>query len=189
MKIEQVFTRDEIKDIVVSTLAIAFVFSYPNFENFFIYLITIVIAFILHELAHKFVAIKFHCAAVYEMWPMGLLFGLFFMFLGIKILAPGAVVIRPYKFGRWGFRTARLTVPEMGLIALAGPAVNLFFALIFFVIPGSIASFISSVNAWLAFFNLIPIPPLDGSKVVQWKGWVWFLFIVIAFVLMSGFFA
>jgi Zn-dependent protease len=188
MEIKKFFTKEEVKDIVISVLALTFVFSYPKFELFFLYLITLVIAFIFHELAHKFVAIKFHCAAFYEMWPMGLFFGLIFMFLGVKILAPGAVVIRPYRFGRWGFRTARLTVPEIGLIGLAGPAVNLFFALIFLLIPGSFAELVFHINAWLAFFNLLPIPPLDGSKVVQWKGWVWFLFILVAFILVSGFF-
>jgi len=188
MKLEQFLTKEEVKDIIISILAITFIFSYPRFELFLLYLITIVIAFAFHELAHKFVAEKFHCATSYEMWPTGLLLGLTFMFFGIKILVPGAVVIKPYKFGRWGFRVTRLTVPEMGIISLAGPIVNLFFAIIFSLIPGSVALFISQINAQLAFFNMLPIPPLDGSKVVQWKGWIWFLFILIAFILMSGFF-
>jgi len=187
MKIEQFFTKEEVKDIIISVLAVAFIFSYPAFDLFFLYLIAAVIAFVLHELAHKFVAIKFHCAASYEMWPIGIFFGLIFMFFGIKILAPGAVVIKPYKFGRWGFRTSRLTSPEMGLTALSGPAVNLLFALLFSVIPGGFAVFISQINAQLAFFNMLPIPPLDGSKVIQWKVWVWFLFILISFILISGF--
>ena len=28
---------------------------------------------------------------------------------------------------------------------------------------------LASLNAFLAFFNLLPIPPLDGSKIVTWK--------------------
>ncbi|MFA4999523.1 MAG: site-2 protease family protein [Parcubacteria group bacterium] len=67
-------------------------------------------------------------------------------------------------------------------IALGGPAANLAMAgvvsLIFFVarliIPSvleneilvSFASLIIYVNIFLALFNLIPIPPLDGSKII-----------------------
>lgn len=189
MKVKQFFTREEVKDLLVSVLAVAFIFAYPQFELFFFYLVVVVIAFVLHELAHKFMAIRFHCDASYEMWPMGLFFGLIFMFFGIKVLAPGAVVIRPYRFGRWGFRTARLTTPEMGMISMSGPAVNLIFAFIFALIPGDLTGKISSLNAWLAFFNLLPIPPLDGSKVMQWKFWPWLLMIILAVILMFGFFA
>jgi Zn-dependent protease len=37
-----------------------------------------------------------------------------------------------------------------------------------------------SINSWLAFFNLLPLPPLDGSKVIVWKWQVWLLLIGIA---------
>lgn len=63
------------------------------------------------------------------------------------------------------------------LIALAGPASNLLIALVFgFIIrfagdalPLSfiqIATYVIVINIVLAIFNLIPIPPLDGSKIL-----------------------
>ncbi|MEK9177695.1 MAG: site-2 protease family protein [Patescibacteria group bacterium] len=65
------------------------------------------------------------------------------------------------------------------LIALAGPLSNLLIALIFgiiihFVIVSAtaitpfveIASYIVIINIILAIFNLIPLPPLDGSKLL-----------------------
>ena len=63
------------------------------------------------------------------------------------------------------------------LIAAAGPASNLLVAIIFgtiirFVENGAItpfiqiASYIVLINLVLAIFNLIPIPPLDGSKLL-----------------------
>jgi Zn-dependent protease len=186
MRLQELFTKEEVRDLAISTLAISLIFAFPRFELFFLYLITVIFAFVFHELAHKFVAMKFHCAAFYQMSPFGLMISFLLMPLGIKFLVPGAVIIRPYKFGRWGFRTSRLTVPENGIISLAGPAVNLFFALIFYPFPA--LSLIADVNAWLGFFNLLPIPPLDGSKVIQWKPWLWLIFIIIALILVLRFF-
>jgi len=63
------------------------------------------------------------------------------------------------------------------LIAIAGPASNLLIAIIFgtilrftFASAGdnfvTILSYIVLINITLAIFNLIPLPPLDGSKLV-----------------------
>lgn len=66
------------------------------------------------------------------------------------------------------------------LVAGAGPAVNLLIAIVFgllirfgisfeFLTPSfvSIASYVVFINILLAIFNLMPIPPLDGSKVLK----------------------
>jgi Zn-dependent protease len=64
------------------------------------------------------------------------------------------------------------------LVAIAGPAINVFLALVFallirFAAPlglnetfVSLASYIVYMNILLACFNLIPFPPLDGSKIL-----------------------
>ncbi len=62
------------------------------------------------------------------------------------------------------------------LISLAGPLSNILIALVFGLIIRAglissvsfigIASYIVAINITLAIFNLIPIPPLDGSKIL-----------------------
>ena len=184
MKIGKYFSREEVFDLVISVMVVALVFSYPDFNVFYLYLVAVGLGFVLHELAHKFTAIRFGCASFFKAWPAGLLFGIVFMLGGIKLVAPGAVLIYPFRFGRWGYRNPRLTVDEEGLISFAGPAMNLIIALVFLLIGTSWASFISLVNAELALLNLLPVPPLDGSKIIKWKVWVWLFVFVISFLIV-----
>ena len=66
-----------------------------------------------------------------------------------------------------------------GLIALAGPASNLIIALVFAIFLrlatavdnmalASAFQIIILLNLVLAIFNLFPVPPLDGSKILFW---------------------
>jgi Zn-dependent protease len=65
---------------------------------------------------------------------------------------------------------------DEALVAFAGPATNIFLALLFALFirfgggsmsPALLTAFatIVLVNIMLALFNLIPVPPLDGSKI------------------------
>lgn len=98
--------------------------------------------------------------------PFGILFAIFFKFGWAK-----PVPINPYYF--------RNPLFHLALASLAGPLSNLVlavsFALIFRLIDEvtTIPSFISHffqlgsfINLALFFFNLIPIPPLDGSRLL-----------------------
>ncbi len=180
----KLFTKDEIRDLVIAILALALIFSYPNLEQgFFLALIIVFISFFLHEMGHKFLATRLGAQATFKMWPFGILFGLLTMFLPIKFFAPGFVEIVPYKFGRLGIKVIKITPRDLGQIALAGVGINIFFAWLFAVMEGEIFTTLAQINALLAFFNLLPIPPLDGSKIFLWSIWLWvFLFLLTLLV-------
>lgn len=194
MKLLDLFSKDEFKDIIISIAVITFIFAYPYVEFVLLGFSVVAVAFLLHELAHRYLARRFGCSAKYKIWYEGIFFSLLFLLFGYKVIAPGAVVVYPYRFGRWGHRVKHLTVSEMGIISVAGPLANLLLAIFSTFIPGYF-NFISSfnvpfylrphiINAWLAFFNLIPVPPLDGSKVMRWKPWMWAFFFIISIVLV-----
>ncbi|MFA5025854.1 MAG: site-2 protease family protein [Candidatus Shapirobacteria bacterium] len=52
------------------------------------------------------------------------------------------------------------------IVALAGPISNFLLAFIFSRIPGTLTYILAYTNLYLGIFNLFPIPPLDGSKVL-----------------------
>jgi Zn-dependent protease len=102
----------------------------------------------------------------------------------ILSLSPTHVIIggaKPVPVDPFNFREPK---KDMALVSLAGPATNLLIAIIFgivcrIVFPnfnldqvlstsmlGTILGTIVYINLILAVFNLIPIPPLDGSKIL-----------------------
>ena len=112
---------------------------------------------------------------------MILILGIGYWVLGIGYAKP--VPVNPDKLQnrKW----------DMALVALAGPLSNLIMAILFFVIlrlvPKSsmnysllqFISYTAFINISLTLFNLLPIPPLDGSKVfgivLSDKAYDWFL--------------
>ena len=113
------FTSHEIRDIIISMLVIAGVFAYV-FRNInqgdFISLIPVTLVavglgFVLHELAHKFVAIKYGFYAEYRLWVEGLVLAIVTAAFGFVFAAPGAV----YIHGQY------ISKEENGKISIAGP--------------------------------------------------------------------
>lgn len=148
-------------------------------------------AFVLHELSHKFVAQSFGRAAEFRIWWGGIALGMMmalatYVAFGpggvLFFAAPGAVYVSPlftgygYPFNPRGFIRAE------GLISLAGPMVNLVLGVVFrlasLLVHGGLGYIffkVSDINVFLGFFNMIPIPPLDGQKVFAWNKGVWAL--------------
>jgi Zn-dependent protease len=177
------FNTREIRDLVAAWLALGVAFTLfldPGLVTdllggsvnvagvvavFGVALLTVGVGFLLHELAHKVVAVRFGQIAAfradYGMLFLAIVAGL----AGFLFAAPGAVVHR-----------GRITERENGLIALAGPVTNLGLAVVFLALaragPGILGVIGNQglvINLLLAGFNMIPFGPLDGRKVLSWS--------------------
>jgi Zn-dependent protease len=163
---------------------------------FGIALLTAGIGFILHEMAHKFTAIKFGYWAEFRKDNTMLLFAVLLAALvGFVFAAPGATVIYSNSGGGQG-----LTRRENGIISASGPVVNLLLCIPFavLVLMGAplmgaygtlltqIGIFGIQINAMIAAFNLIPISILDGKKVMAWNIPIFALLIIASFGTLVG---
>ncbi len=135
------------------------------FYFFGIALFTAGIGFLLHELAHKYVAQKYGCFAEFRADFMMLFLAVGMSFFGFFFAAPGAVLIH-----------GTITTKRNGIISIAGPATNAVLSIIFFGLTFFTTGLLRSVclyglliNAWLAVFNMIPFGNIDGEKVLKWN--------------------
>lgn len=181
------FTKNEIRDLVISVLVLALVFSQYDFSLFLMMLFIVVIVFVSHEiLGHKFMAQHYGFDAEYKIWPLGLALGLITALIpgGFVIAAPGATYISPYK-KRFAFKVGTLSRKQYAIISLAGPVVNIAFAVSLlaanFFYALDLFLLAARISFFLAFFNLLPIPPLDGSKIINWSLPVWIAVTAVSF--------
>ena len=175
----------------------------------------VIVAITFHEFAHAYTAYKLgdksqkalrrqgrlNLNPLSHIDPVG-----FFMLIFAHFGWGKPVEINPTNFNR-----KRSMSAQEAIVALAGPVMNLIIAIVLTIILFAINAFAStfvfttvgmlicltlqmaiSVNIGLGIFNLIPLPPLDGSKILihflPYNAKTWFenntqLFYVIFIVL------
>ena len=147
----------------------------------------VIVSITFHEFAHAFVADKLgddtprrqgrlNLNPLSHIDPVG-----FFMLIFAHFGWGKPVEINPANFNR-----KRSMSAQEALVALAGPVMNLIIAIVLTIILFTITTFTPtfilsttgmligltlqmaiSVNIGLGVFNLIPLPPLDGSKILM----------------------
>lgn len=151
------------------------IFGTSSFEFVALLILVITPAFILHELAHKYVAIRYGKYARFALVRQMTMITLMVALIGFGIAGPGATMIM-----------GKSTKREMGIFAAAGPGLNFVLTMISFLLLqifseitlggmalSTVFLFSMYINSILALFNLIPVSLLDGKKIIQWNVAVW----------------
>jgi Zn-dependent protease len=148
-------------------------------DVFLVLLPIVLVSLTLHELGHAYVAWKLCDPTAKEQGrltlnpivhldPLGtLMFGLTALIANLPFGWARPVPVRPGYFRR--------PKEGMAIVAAAGPAMNFLIALVCLAVIrhvelGNLTAEVVEnayiVNVILGLFNLIPVPPLDGSRIV-----------------------
>jgi Zn-dependent protease len=165
------FSKTEILHLMIGmTLVAAVGMSIFGFRFQPQYIAIFISAFLLHELAHKFLAQFYRAWAEFRV-----------IFFGAVVTAVSAIPFFPFKFIAPGavFISGSISERRNGKISLVGPLTNVALGtgmLIAFLFSDSqLLAVGARFNAWIAIFNLIPFMGLDGSKIFAWSKLTWVL--------------
>ncbi|MEK9185667.1 MAG: site-2 protease family protein [Patescibacteria group bacterium] len=158
-------------------------------ETIFVILI-LLFSVVIHEVSHGYAALALgdHTAEyegrltlnpIRHLDPIGS-----FLIPLLGYLSGGIIIgwAKPVPFNPYNLNPKKWGLPAQAgeaLVAIAGPLSNIIIAVIFAVITRAslgasfatepflfITGYLVFINIILAIFNLIPIPPLDGSKIL-----------------------
>lgn len=189
------FRIKELRNLVISVLVISAAFAVQNLSlDFFLQcFLLVVISYSLHEALHSLISSSEGIYSRCDVWPLGILVTLASGILsgGVAVLAlPSIIRLRESETARWRKESFEIAPWDVGVASISGPLSNLVLATGFFALFKfyglAIFELGALINFWIAFANLIPWPPIDGSKIMSWDRWVWFLSLAAAVVGIAG---
>jgi len=176
--------KREARDILISILAITFIFGYSDsgesFQlgtwllNMLITLFIVALSFLAYDAGMKLAALNQGLRAEYRMWPQGLAIGVIITLLTqgrwYVILAGGLFVhhVSILRIGKWRYG---LNTIAQGTVAAAGPIANFVLMTISLVfgkqlgIAPDFFIFAAKINGFMMAYQLLPIPKLNGIHI------------------------
>lgn len=177
------FTAAEIRGLLFSIIVVAFIISFRDWGagdtpditvgliNLLIALVITTVTFFIRESARRIGALAVGYRAEYKVWFWGLLVGLVAVFLSrgyAWLLLPGGIFLHHMAGHRLGHFRYDLNFFGLGMVAIIAPLANIVFAILLKIINVYVQSDILlkaiHLNLLLAVFSILPIPPMDGSK-------------------------
>jgi Zn-dependent protease len=172
----------EKRGLLITIVVLAFIFSFRQWgiekfdvalgiQNLLLSLVIVVLAFVVHEVAHRTIAVWMGYRSQYRGWILGLVIGLVVAFVSnghLLFLAPGSLVITHFAHHRLGWKYHELNIKHLGWIAMSGPIALMIFAVILKALATATGYQVFHkamiVFIWIALFDMVPIPPFNGCR-------------------------
>ncbi len=203
------FTPKEIRSIIITIAVLSFIVSFgewgpgDRFDLFyglislFNAVLVVTLSFLVHLSVKKIAALQVGYRAEYDLWTFGLIFGVMIVFVStawgrpVWILLAGGIMLQHLAGHRLGHFRYDVNIYEAGWISMAGPLSNVLLAVIFKALSGVVVNALIlkaiTFNLLFALYNMLPIPPLDGSRMFFGSRMVYalgFFFVLAAVILL-----
>lgn len=198
-------TKQERIGIIITTIILAAILSFDEWgtgkifdlntglKNFIIAIILGATTILIHHTAQKLLGIHYGIKAEQKLWWHGTLFSLLLTVITngfLKIYTFTGLYVEPIKEQRLGKPRKEINMWEYANVALAGPIANILLATLIktlqtgfdiVIYSQAISNKIFLLNWSYALYALLPIPPLDGSRIFYFSRQTYaFLFGTIA---------
>lgn len=205
------FSRTELNGFLLTMFIFAFIFSFDKWggasfdliiglKNFAFAVLLCGFSLFVHHAGQRLMAIKLGFKAEQKIWWPGLIIALLLVVLSsgkVKMFAASAVFISLLEVHRLGGFRYEVNIGSWAKVALAGPVFNVLLATtaVLFewtgILPSPLANSIFKFNLYFAAWNLLPIPPLDGSRIIYYSRLVYIFLVscVLAYIILIWLFA
>ncbi len=204
------FTPAELKGFIISVLALAFIISFNDWgttsfdaavgaKNFLIAVLISGISLLVHHSGQRLWGLATGYRVEYQVWSVGILIGLIAAFIinglfqkpGFWLLLPGGFAVQMLAGHRLGWFRYDINYWAVALTAFAGNIATLiliiFLKIVWTISPNSFLMKFIIFNVLLNIYTMLPIPPLNGSKIFFGGRWLYvfsFPFIVASSILL-----
>ena len=177
------FNPYELRGIVISIASIAFVISFKEWGtsrfdltaglfNLFNAILIVALSILVHDAGQRIWGLAIGYKVEFQMWPFGIIGSLVLAFLSngnMWLVVPSGFMLHHLAGHRLGWFRYDVNYFAQAMIALAGPLSTLMLIIFLKVLSAFSASVLLEkaimFNVIYAITSLLPIPPLDGSKI------------------------
>lgn len=152
---------------------------------FVMFVVTAGVAITIHEVGHRYIAMKFKDEVEMQLWDLGIITMFVTGYLtGVVFAKPARNIV---------MNAPSLSKEQMGRIMLAGPIISVAAAAVFvpFLFLGGAyqkaATMSIMFNLLVATYHMMPFTPMDGRAVLRWSSLAWiavFVPMMIVYLLM-----
>ena len=177
------FTHYELRGLIIAILAVAFIISFKDWGaatfdlnvglyNLFNSILIVALSVLVHDAGQRLWGLAIGYRVEFRMWTFGLIIALVVAFISngsLWLIVPSGFLLHHLAGHRLGWFRYGINYFGQAMVALAGP----FFTLMLVIFLKVMSAFFPSAllhkaivfNAVYAITSLLPIPPLDGSKI------------------------